>query len=330
MSTRCVDALILGSGPAGCVAALYLSRAGYHPVVFHGPEPGGQLTEAADLEDFPGWSGTGADLAAKLEEQATSAGAEFVSEVSVSVDLRSNPKRVESNVGTSYTARALIIATGSHPVPLALPSDARLRGRGVSSCAMRDGPLFQGKAVVVIGGGDVAVSEAILLSRAASSVKLIHRRDHLRASAAMRQSFEASSVEPIWNSIVVEFLGDAALEGVKIADVNTKAETVIQCSGAFVAIGHAPSTKIFVGQLEMEKDGTITTLDNSPRTSVQGVFACGECADRVDRQAITAAAMGCQAALLTEKFLHGMLENDVEPERPAQEKGQSSKCCLLF
>jgi thioredoxin reductase (NADPH) len=298
------------------------------------------------LGDFPGWVGTGPELVAKLEEQATSAGAEFVYEEAVSVDLQSNPKRVDSDLGTTYATRALIAATGAHAIHLTLPSDARLRGRGVSECAACDGPLFRGKAVVVVGGGDVAVREALFLSEVASSVKLIHRRDQLRASEAMRRRLEASSVEPIWNSAVVEFLGDEVLEGIKIANVNTKAETVIECSGAFVAIGHAPSTKIFEGQLEIDKDGTIATRGCSPRTTVLGVFACGECADRVYRQAITSAATGCQAALLAERFLRGIPEEDIKPEKPGelphreedlkpkgnQEKGKEpkSRCCLLF
>jgi thioredoxin reductase (NADPH) len=300
-----VDVLVVGSGPAGSTAALYLGRAGYKPIVLHGPTPGGQLTGTTDLENFPGWTGTGPDLVMKIEEQATAVGATYVYEELTSADLKSDPKKIETDVGTTYLARAVVIATGANAVFLGLESEDRLKGKGVCACATCDGPLYRGKDVVVVGGGDAAIEEALFLSKVAKSVKLIHRRNELRASEAMQQKFRASPVQPIWDSAVVECLGDQTLTGIRVKNIKTNVETVVECAGLFVAIGHSPATGPFRGQLECERDGTIVTR-GSPETSVPGVFACGDCADRRYRQAVTSAGSGCQAALSAERYLRDL------------------------
>jgi thioredoxin reductase (NADPH) len=302
MSETPVDVAIIGSGPGGSTAALYLARAGYHPVVFHGETPGGQLTGTTDIENFPGWTGTGPDLVAKIEEQAASFGATYKFEVVSQIDLVSNPKRFTTDMGNSYVTKAVIIATGATAIYLGLESETRLKMRGVSGCATCDGPLYRGKDVVVVGGGDAAVEEALYLSHLASSVKLIHRRDQLRASLPMRNKFSASSIQPIWDSVVIECLGDDFLTGIRVQNVKTKEESLIECSGLFVAIGHAPATALFKGQIDLDPQGYIVTK-GSPATSVEGVFACGDCADKVFRQAVTSAGTGCQAALLCERYL---------------------------
>jgi thioredoxin reductase (NADPH) len=302
MSAIPIEVAILGSGPGGSTAALYLARAGCHPVVFHGEVPGGQLTGTTELENFPGWVGTGPDLVAKIEEQAASFGAVYKFEVATEIDLISNPKRLTTDMGTSYTAKAVIIATGASAIWLGLESETRLKMRGVSACATCDGPLYRGKDVIVVGGGDAAVEEALFLSTIANSVYLIHRRDELRASVPMKKKFAASTVKPIWDSVVTECLGDSVLTGLKVQNVKTKQETVLNCHGLFVAIGHAPATSLFKGQIETDQQGYIVTR-GSPATSVEGVWACGDCADKVYRQAVTSAGTGCQAALLCEKYL---------------------------
>jgi thioredoxin reductase (NADPH) len=302
MSSSSIDVAIIGSGPGGSTAALYLARAGCKPVVFHGETPGGQLTGTTALENFPGWTGSGPDLVTKIEEQAASFGAEYKFEVITKVDLRSNPKTLTTDMGTSYKAKAIIIATGASVIWLGLESESRLKMHGVCGCATCDGPLFRGKDVVVVGGGDAAVEEALFLATLAKSVRLVHRRGELRASVPMKKKFAASKVKPIWDSVVVECLGQQKLTGIKIENVKTKARTNVPCDGLFVAIGHSPATSLFKGQIDMDPQGYIITK-GTPTTSVEGVWACGDCADKAYRQAITSAGTGCQAALLCEKYL---------------------------
>jgi thioredoxin reductase (NADPH) len=260
------------------------------------------LTGTTELENFPGWEGSGPDLVGKIEQQATKAGAEFKVEEVTWIDLTAAPKRLTTDMGTNYLARAVVIATGAKAMYLGLESEERLKNKGVSGCATCDGPIYRGKDVVVVGGGDAAVEEALFLSHLAKSVKLVHRRNELRASLPMKKKIEASSVQMVWDSVIVDCLGTDKLTGVKVKNVKTDAETVLQCEGLFVAIGHTPATKIFKGQIECDPQGYIKT-QGTPETTLPGVFACGDCADRVYRQAITSAGTGCQAALLCERWL---------------------------
>ena len=297
-----VDVVILGSGPAGSTAALYLARAGFSPLVLHGGTPGGQLTGTTELENFPGWKGTGPELVQKIEEQATAAGASYEYEIVTFADIKASPKKLATDMGNAYLARAVIIATGANAMYLGLESEERLKNKGVSGCATCDGPLYKGKDVCVVGGGDAAAEEALFLSHICKSVKLIHRRDELRASLPMKKKVAASTIECVWDTVVVECLGKDNLTGLKVKNVKTNKETELKCDGLFVAIGHKPATEVFKGQLDMDPQGYIKTKGD-PSTSAEGVFACGDCADRVFRQAITSAGTGCQAALLAERWL---------------------------
>ena len=299
---KSVDVVILGSGPAGSTAALYLARAGYSPLVLHGGTPGGQLTGTTELENFPGWKGTGPELVQKIEEQATAAGATYEYEIVTFADISCNPKKLSTDMGNAYLAKVVIIATGANAMYLGLESEERLKQKGVSGCATCDGPLYKGKDVVVVGGGDAAAEEALFLSHICKSVKLVHRRDELRASLPMKKKVAASTIECVWDTVVEECLGTEKLTGLKLKNVKTGQISEITCDGLFVAIGHKPATEVFKGQLEMDPQGYIKTNGN-PATSVEGVFACGDCADRVFRQAITSAGTGCQAALLAERWM---------------------------
>lgn len=302
MSAQPVDILIIGSGPAGSTAALYAARAGYKPIVLHGGVPGGQLTGTTELENFPGWKGTGPELVERIEQQATECGAEYRFETVTKVNFKSCPKRVETDSGV-YEPRTVIIATGAEALYLGLESETRLRNKGVSGCATCDGPLYKGSDVVVVGGGDAAVEEALYLSKICKSVKLVHRRDKLRASVAMVKRLENSPVQMLWDSVIEEVLGDNSVVGVKVKNVKTGNVTKHDCKALFVAIGHKPATAVFKGQIELHDSGYIVTKNGTPETSVKGVFACGDCADHVYRQAVTSAGTGCQAALLAERFL---------------------------
>jgi thioredoxin reductase (NADPH) len=297
-----VDVIVIGSGPGGATAALYLSRAGYKPIVLHGETPGGQLTGTTEIENFPGWKGTGPDLVQRIEQQATEAGAVFRFEVVTEADLKQHPKRLSTDMDTHYLARAVVIATGANAMYLGLESEERLKMKGVSGCATCDGPLYRGKDVVVVGGGDAAAEEALYLAHICKSVKMVHRRNELRASLPMRTKIQQSTVQMVWDSVITECLGQDRLSGIKVKNVKTDAETTIQCDALFVAIGHSPATKPFRGQLECDEQGYIKT-NGTPATNIPGVYACGDCADRVFRQAITSAGTGCQAALLTERYL---------------------------
>lgn len=295
------DAVILGSGPGGSTAALYLARAGYKPLVLHGDVPGGQLMKTTEIENFPGFKGTGPELVEKIQNQAKEAGTEYKIDKITNVSFDEYPYKLQSD-DNGYKARVIIIATGASAKYLGLESETRLINKGVSACAVCDGALYTGKDVAVVGGGDAAIEEALYLSKICKSVKLIHRRNELRASKPMKDKLKRSTVEVIWDSVVDEVIGKDFVEGVRIKNTKTGEKTELPISCLFVAIGHTPATSIFKGKIDMDQDGYIISKPGQ-LTNVQGVFVAGDCADRIFRQAITSAGTGCQAALSAERFL---------------------------
>jgi thioredoxin reductase (NADPH) len=296
------DVIIIGSGPAGSTAALYLARAGYKPIVLHGPIPGGQLTYTSEIENYPGFQGTGPDLVKVMEEQAEKAGAVYQLQIIAKVNLSVYPFELESESNQGFKCKSLIVATGANARYLGLESEQHLRNRGVSACAVCDGALFTGQDVAVVGGGDTAIEEAIYLSKMCKTVKLIHRRSELRASKPMQDRLKKSNVTIVWDSIVSDVIGEQYVTGVQLKNVKSEELTVHNISALFVAIGRVPATALFAGQIDMDDDGYFVT-GGTPSTKIPGVFVAGDCADKVFRQAITSAGTGCQAALLTEKFL---------------------------
>jgi thioredoxin reductase (NADPH) len=299
--------IILGSGPAGLTAAIYTARAGIHPLVIEGSTPGGQLMLTTMVENFPGFPEgiMGPDLMNAMRQQAERVGAEFVTEDAVSVDLSRRPFTVTVQSGEQYEADALIIATGASAKMLGLPSEQALLGHGVSTCATCDGFFFKGKRVVVVGGGDSAMEEALFLAELASSVTVIHRRGQLRASKIMQDRAMAHpKISFIWNSVVEEILDPEIkrVTAVRIRNVEDGTVTIYPTDGVFIAIGHVPNTQIFRGQLELDEKGYIV-LKERTMTSVPGVFAAGDVHDHVYRQAVTAAGFGCMAAMDCERWL---------------------------
>ena len=300
--------VIIGSGPAGYTAAVYAARAAMAPVLFQGLQPGGQLMITTEVENWPGDTVVlGPDLMARMEAHARALGTEILADIVTSVDLSRRPFRLETDSGARWRAEAIVIATGAVARWLGVPGEEALRGHGVSACATCDGFFFRDRHVAVVGGGNSAAEEALFLTRFASRVTLIHRRDTLRADRTNQaRLFANPRIVPLWNRVVTEVLPDSsgrAVGGVRLRDTRTGAEETLALDGLFVAIGHDPATALFRGQLDMDPDGYIRTRPDSTATSVPGVFAAGDVRDRLFRQAVTSAGMGCMAALEAERFL---------------------------
>jgi len=308
-ATKHTKVLILGSGPAGYTAAVYAARAMLKPVLVHGIQPGGQMTITTDVENYPGYAEViqGPWLMDQMKEQAKAVGTKLIEDHIKSVDLSKNPFKAIGDSGKIYTADSLIISTGAQARWLNLKSEQEFRGFGVSGCATCDGFFFKDKEVAVIGGGNAAVEEAIFLTKFATKVRLIHRRDKLRAEKMLQKKLmENKKIEIIWDSVLEEVLGNKdpkGVTGIKIKNVKTNKITKINIHGLFVAIGHDPATSLFKGQLDMDKEGYLITKPDSTETNKPGVFAAGDVKDKVFRQAVTAAGMGCMSALEAEKFL---------------------------
>ena len=300
--------VILGSGPAGYTAAIYAARANLEPILVKGLQPGGQLTITTDVENYPGYAEAvqGPWMMEQMLQQAERVGTRMFDDTAVAVDLGPHAFRVSGDSGDSYVGDALIICTGASARWLGLPSEEALMGFGVSACATCDGFFFRGKDVAVIGGGNTAVEEALFLTNFANSVKLIHRRNQLRAEKILQDRlFRNPKIEMVWDSVTEEILGGGSppgVEGIKIRNVKTDVRTEIALDGVFVAIGHTPNTELFRGLLDMDSEGYIRTAPDSTATSVAGVYAAGDVQDKIYRQAVTAAGTGCMAALEAERF----------------------------
>ena len=301
--------LILGSGPAGYTAAIYTSRAMLEPVLLTGIEPGGQMTITTDVENYPGFSDViqGPWLMEQMKEQAEAVGTEMIQDHISSVNLKSKPFEAIGDGGQKYSADTIIISTGAQARWLNIDSEQKFRGFGVSACATCDGFFFKDKTVAVVGGGNAAVEEAMFLTKFASKVKLIHRRDSLRAEKMLQNKLMANKkIEIVWDSVVEEVIGDEnpkTVKGLKIKNVKTNKLDELKIDGLFIAIGHDPATHLFKDQLNMDKEGYLVTKADSTETNIPGVFAAGDVKDKVFRQAVTAAGMGCMAALEAEKHL---------------------------
>ncbi len=303
--------IILGSGPAGATAAIYAARAMLAPVMIAGLQPGGQLTITTEIENYPGFATAiqGPWLMEQMQTQAEHVGARLVQDMIAAVDLARRPYVLVGDSGTRYSAETLIIATGAQASWLGLPSEERFKGFGVSACATCDGFFFRGKRVAVVGGGNTAVEEALFLTKFAEHVTLIHRRAELRADKTNQQRLLANrKIDVLYNTVVEEVLGSEnpnSVNAIRIRNVASNAATTLAVDGLFIAIGHVPATALFRGQIDMDDEGYIRTAPDSTRTSVPGVFAAGDVKDKVFRQAVTAAGMGCMAALEAERFLAG-------------------------
>ena len=302
-------AIIIGSGPAGYTAAIYAARAMLDPVLISGIQPGGQLTITTDVENYPGFAETiqGPWLMEQMRSQAEHVGTRMVSDHITAVDLARRPFRLTGDSGAEYTCDALIIATGAQARWLGIPSEEKFKGFGVSACATCDGFFYRGKEVLVIGGGNTAVEEALFLTNFASKVTLVHRRDELRSEKILQDRlFKNPKITVRWNSVLEEVLGGgnpAGVTGARLKNLESGETDELAADGIFIAIGHAPSTELFAGQLETKRGGYLVTAPDSTATNIPGVFAAGDVTDDVYRQAVTAAGMGCMAALEAEKYI---------------------------
>ena len=310
MTTHTTKMLIIGSGPAGFSAAIYGARAGMAPIVVQGLQPGGQLTITTDVENYPGFRDViqGPWLMQEMQAQAEHVGTRTMWDTIVEVDIAGgSPFRAIGDSGDEYIGDVLVIATGAQAKWLGAPGEEKLGGKGVSACATCDGFFYRGKKVAVIGGGNTAVEEALYLTNHSDDVTLIHRRGELRAEKILQDRlFAHPKISVLWNKRVEQFLGDplqGGLTGLQLADTQTSAMSEFACEGAFVAIGHSPATELFKGKLPMDESGYLLVEPGTPKTSVPGVFACGDVMDHTYRQAVTAAGTGCMAALDAERFL---------------------------
>ena len=301
------DVIILGSGPAGLTAAIYAARAQLSPLVIAGSAAGGQLMLTSEVENYPGFPEgiQGPEMMAKFREQAERFGTRFVDEDAVSAELKKPPFKLTTESGTTYEAKSVIIATGASAIWLGLENETRLRGRGVSSCATCDGFFFRGKELVVVGGGDTAMEEATFLTRFATKVTVVHRRDQLRASKIMQErAFKDPKITFVWDSVVEDVVGKDSVEAVKLRNVKTGNLEDFRTDGLFLAIGYQPNTGILEGQIDLNEKGYVVTLPGSEtQTNVPGVFVAGDVEDFHYRQAVTAAGAGCKAALDAERYL---------------------------
>ncbi len=299
--------VIIGSGPAGYTAAIYAARAQLSPILLEGSvTAGGALMNTTEVENFPGFQKgiMGPALMEEMRAQAEKFGTRFVTDDAVKVDLKGDVKTIQDGSGNTYLAKSVILATGSGYKKIGLPKEETLSGRGVSYCATCDGFFFKEQAIAVVGGGDSALEEATFLTRFASKVYLIHRRNELRASRIMQQRAQNDpKIEFVWNSQVIDILGEEKVTGVRIKDTVTGDEKNLELTGLFVAIGHVPRSELLIGQIDLDDNGYVKTQTGSTKTNIEGVFACGDLVDHVYRQAITAAGTGCQAALDAERFL---------------------------
>ena len=311
MSDTHAKVVILGSGPAGATAAIYAARAMLEPVLVAGIQPGGQLTITTEVENYPGFADAiqGPWLMEQMQAQAEHVGTKLIQDTIASVDLAKRPFTLVGDSGTRYKADTLIVATGASANWLGLPSEEKFKGFGVSACATCDGFFFRGKNVAVVGGGNTAAEEALFLTNFADKVTLIHRRPTLRADKTNQMRLAGNQkIEIVYDSVVDEVLGTETprgVSGIKLRNLGSDETKTLAVDGLFIAIGHSPATELFRGQVEMDDDGYIVTKPDSTRTSVPGVFAAGDVKDKIFRQAVTAAGMGCMAALEAERFLAG-------------------------
>jgi len=313
MAEHRTKVLVLGSGAAGCTAAIYAARANLEPIMVAGMQPGGQLTITTDVENYPGFAEPvqGPWLMEQMQKQAENVGTRLIHDLIVDVDLSRRPFVAKGDSGDTYVANTLIVATGASAKWLGIESEAKYSGFGVSACATCDGFFFRNKPVVIVGGGNTAVEEALYLANFCSKVTLVHRRDELRAEKIMQDRlFKHDRIETVWDSVIDEILGESGegpmppgVTGVRLKNVKTGEATEIACDGVFIAIGHKPNTDLFVGKLDMDETGYLITQPDSTKTNVPGVFAAGDVQDHVFRQAVTAAGTGCMAAIEADRFL---------------------------